>query len=204
MRRVFYPLGMATLLAFLGLVLTYTDEAVTAMDVRMDELLYGRELLSAISVLGDQIVIFSVSIVLILFLWIQQKNFRGMLFVFFSAGAGNALNQLLKFSFERARPELPHGLETFSFPSGHAMVGLLYLFTLAYFITERTASNTMRITVWAIAVVLAGLVGLSRVAGGEHFFSDVLAGWFMGYTWFVAVAVWYEWRYRFRKKPADS
>lgn len=201
MKRIFYPLGMATLLGFFGILLTYASEPIERLDARMDSYLYGNGLLDAMSFFGGQLVILSISVLFLLYLWIRERDYRGMLFVFFAVGAGNALNQALKFSFERQRPDLPHGLETFSFPSGHAMMGILYLLTLAYFITSRVASRTTRTTIWGLAVVFAIVIGLSRVAGGEHYFSDVLAGWFLGYSWFVAVAVWYEWRtWQFRNK----
>lgn len=199
-KRLFYPLGMATLLGFLAILLNYPDGAFRQIDQKAQELLQGNKFLDAMSVLADQWMIFAVSIALLLFLWLHRRNYRGMLFVFLSAGAGNALNLSLKQAFERQRPDFSHGLETFSFPSSHAMVGLLYLFTLAFFITENLASRSARWMVWIIAVALTLLAGLSRVAGNEHYFSDVLAGWFAGYSWFVAVAVWYGMREYFLKK----
>ncbi len=147
--------------------------------------------------------IISVSLLLLVYLWLFQKNYRAMLFVFFAVGVGNVLNQLMKSWFERPRPELPVALESFSFPSNHAMVGLLYLFTLAYFVSEWSASRTSKVVVWLVAVSLSVTVALSRVAGGEHYFSDVIAGLFAGYAWFVGVAVWYELRERlYRKKTS--
>lgn len=143
----------------------------------------------------------SVSLSLLVYLWLFRKNYRGMLFVFLAVGVGNVLNQLMKEWFGRPRPDLPHGLESFSFPSNHAMVGLLYLFTLAYFIAEGISSRKIKAIVWLVAVALSVTVALSRVAGGEHYFSDITAGLFAGYAWFVAVAVWYEIRERqFRKR----
>ena len=200
MKRLFYSLGMATLLGFFGILFSYSNDSFREIDLKASQWLKGRELLDGISVLGEQWVIFAVGIGLILFLWLHRRNYRGMLFVFLTVGAGNALNQVLKRIFERERPDFPHGLESFSFPSGHAMVGLLYLFTAAYFIVEHMASKTGKWIVWIVAVSLAILIGLSRVAGSEHYFSDVLAGWFAGYTWFVAVAVWYELRQGLFKK----
>jgi undecaprenyl-diphosphatase len=106
--------------------------------------------------------------------------------------------------YDRERPDFPHGLETFSFPSGHAMVGLLYLFTVAYFINEHLSSRGGKWLVWTAATILAAGIGLSRVAGGEHYFSDVIAGWCAGYSWFVAIAVWYEMREWFYRKHMQN
>lgn len=203
-KNLFYALGMATLIVFFAILITFPSVEFRQIDIAAFDFLGGNAFLDSLSIIGDQWMIMSISIVLILYLWIHRKNYRGMLFVFLSVGVGNVLNQLLKRIFDRERPDFPHGLESFSFPSGHAMVGLLYLFTLAYFITEHLASKLVKWLVWLGAVVLTLVVGLSRIAGGEHYFSDVLAGWCAGYSWFVAIAVWYEVRERAFKKQVES
>lgn len=205
MKRIFYPLAMATLLGFFGILFYYQQEPVRELDERGASLLGGIGWLDAMSIIGEQWMIFTISFLLLVFLWIFRKNYRGMLFVFLAVGAGNVLNHLMKEWFERPRPDFPQELASYSFPSNHAMVGLLYLFTLAYFIGQY-AKKSMRLLVWGVAIALTILVALSRVAGGEHYISDVLAGLFLGYTWFVLVAIWYEMRERqFRKrKPVQS
>lgn len=201
MKRFFYPLAVAALLGFFAILVNYSNEPVIRIDQSAAELLGGRTLLDGMSFIGDPWMIITVSLLLLVYLWVFQKNYRGMLFVFFSVGVGNVLNQLMKEWFERPRPESLHGLESFSFPSNHAMVGLLYLFTAAYFLAEASASRKSKVVIWAVAAGLAVTVALSRVAGGEHYFSDVAAGSLLGYAWFVGVAVWYEIRERqFRNK----
>jgi undecaprenyl-diphosphatase len=46
----------------------------------------------------------------------------------------------------------------------------------------------MRVFYVAVAVILTGLVGVSRVYLGVHWPSDVLAGWSLGAAW--ALLVW--------------
>ncbi|WKA55247.1 phosphatase PAP2 family protein [Planococcus shixiaomingii] len=203
-KLVFYPLGMATLIAFFAILITFPSVQFRQIDIAAFELLGGNSFVDGLSLLGDQWVIMTISVSLIVYLWIHRKNYRGMLFVFLTAGVGNVLNQLLKRIYDRERPDFPHGLESFSFPSGHAMVGLLYLFTVAYFMAENIASKSGKWLVWGVAAALALGVGLSRVAGGEHYFSDVLAGWCAGYSWFIAIAVWYETRERLYRKQMHN
>lgn len=203
MKRLFYPLAVAALLGFFAILVNYSSESIIRIDQSAGELLGGRTLLDSMSFLGEPWMIATVSLLLLVYLWLFRENYRGMLFVFLAVGVGNVLNQLMKEWFERPRPELPHSLESFSFPSNHAMVGLLYLFTLAYFLSEASSSRTRKTAIWVVAVALSLLVALSRVAGGEHYFSDVAAGLFAGYAWFVGVAVWYEIRERlFRKRTS--
>ena len=193
---------MATLLGFFAILLNFSSEPLRRLDQNAVSIFGQTGWLDALSLIGDQWVIVTVSFILILYLWLFRQNYRGMLFVFLSVGAGNMINQLFKQAFERNRPDFPHGLGTFSFPSNHAMVGLLYLFTVAYFVTEGMSTKIAKWAVWLLAIGLSAAVGLSRVAGMEHYLSDVIAGWFAGYSWFVAVAVWYELRERlFKKRP---
>lgn len=199
-KRLFYPLGMATLIGFFAILTSYTNEGFLELDLRTMEWLHGLILLDALSVFADRWLVLILSLGLIIYLWVKMQNFRGMLFVFLAVGVGNGLNELMEYFFVTERPDLPRGLETFSFPSSHAMLGLLLYFTLAYFLAEQMVSKSAGWLIWMIAVLVVVLTGLSRVAGGEHFFSDVLAGWFIGYSLFVATAVWYEMRERqFRK-----
>lgn len=200
MRRIFYPLGMATLIGFFAILTAYSTPEFKEIDAWAADKLYGLSWLDSLSILGEDPVLFVVGMGMILYLWFHHRNYRAMLFVFLTVGAGKALNVLLKEALTRGRPPVPQELESYSFPSEHAMGGLLYIFTAAYFITTYMVSEIGKWMVWIAAVGLVAGIGLSRVAGGEHYFSDVLAGWCAGYTLFVAVAIWYEFReHRFEK-----
>lgn len=201
MKRVFYPLAMATLLGFFGILYYYQQEPARELDERAASLFGGIGWLQAMSFIGEQWLIFVVSFLLLVFLWAFRHNYRGMFFVFLAVGAGNALNHLLQQWFARPMPGFPEEVASYGFPSNHAMVGLLYLFTLAYFLGERVGTKSLRLVIWLSAILLTVLTALSQVANGSHYLSDVLAGLFLGYTIFVLVAIWYEMRERqFRKR----
>lgn len=194
-KKWFYPLGFVTLLGFATLFLTFTSDEVIRLDLKMDEFLNGNQFITAFHYLGDTKFIVVVVLILFAYLWIRTKNYRGMLFALIAVGGGNVLNQVLKKWIQRERPDVPNQLESFSFPSGHAMVGLLCVFTIAYFVTEHQ-SKKEGILIWSGAVLLTVMIGLSRIAESRHFASDVFAGWMVGYTWFVIVVLWYEYRNR--------
>lgn len=196
MKKVFYPLGLVTLLGFAMLFFTFSRDEMVQIDTKMTNILGDNAFITAFHYLGEPVFVVGVMLILLAYLWGRSKNYRGMLFVLFSVGVGNVLNQVFKKWIQRARPDVPHQLESFSFPSGHAMLGLLYVFTIAYFLTEYQSDKKVRILIWIGAVVLAALIGLSRIAEHRHFASDVFAGWMLGYTWFVIVAFWYEYRKR--------
>lgn len=196
MKRLLYLLGILALIGFIGIGLTFADGAFEEMDQWAADLLGGLGLLDVLSILADEAIVFIVGMAMILYLWLRRKDYRGMLFVFLTVGAGRALNQGLKEVFQRERPDFSHGLDSYGFPSWHAMGAVLYLLTAAYFLVGSLGTRTARGFVWLAAVGLAIAIGLSRVAGGEQYFSDILAGWCIGYALFAAVVFWYEMRER--------
>jgi membrane-associated phospholipid phosphatase len=100
------------------------------------------------------------------------------------------LTTLLKDLVGRVRPDYAQGgarLDTLSFPSGHSsgiatlvVVGLL----LAWPLLSPRAQRW-----WVLAgVVLALVVGLSRIWLGVHYPSDVIGGWSFGIAWTLLTA----------------
>ena len=88
----------------------------------------------------------------------------------------NLLSEALKLVFQRPRPESFFGFEspiTYSFPSGHAMVSLVFYLALA----EVLAPPGRRPAARVAAAVLSLAVGFSRVYLGVHYPTDVAAGW---------------------------
>lgn len=156
---------------------------------------FGNRFIEIFHYIGEPKFVVAVAVVLMVYLAWKEKNYRGMLFVVLTFAAGNVLNQLLKKWEQRPRPEIEDQLTSFSFPSGHSMTGILYLFTLAYILAENS-SKGRKILLWLGATILMVLIGLSRIAGARHFATDVLAGWSIGYTWFIICVIWYERRKR--------
>ncbi|MFO0797522.1 MAG: phosphatase PAP2 family protein [Gemmataceae bacterium] len=115
----------------------------------------------------------------------------------FAATAGGALLSLgLKEFFSRPRPQLVPHLSyslTSSFPSGHSMLAAVTYLTLGSLLARLVRSGWAKLYFAAVAAVLAGLVGASRVYLGVHYPTDVLAGWSAGLAW--AVGCWLAARY---------
>ncbi len=102
----------------------------------------------------------------------------------------NGVNALLKMALLQPRPywvdERVQGLASetsFGAPSGHAQIatGIWGLF----------AGWAGRSWAWVIAIVVMGLIGLSRIYLGVHFVHDVILGWLLGgLTLWVFVRLW--------------
>jgi undecaprenyl-diphosphatase len=100
--------------------------------------------------------------------------------------SGVILSTLLKGFFHRGRPSVvPHldVVSSASFPSGHSMMSAIVYLTLGGLLARVVRRRRLKVYALTAAMLLAFLVGLSRVVLGVHYPSDVLAGWAAGLTW---------------------
>jgi membrane protein DedA with SNARE-associated domain/membrane-associated phospholipid phosphatase len=115
-----------------------------------------------------------------------QRCWRTVAYWLATVASAEVMVQVLKRTLGRHRPlPLYHGIEQYSFPSGHATISAVVLASLAFLLTRGQATR-WRITVAAIAAVYVALVGFSRLYLGAHWLSDVLGGFSFG---LAAVAV---------------
>lgn len=108
-----------------------------------------------------------------------------------SVPGGMLVNVLLKYSYQRVRPQFDAplvSLSTYSFPSGHTSGAMLFYGLLVAFLFSRVRAWPARVAIVLLALALVALVGLSRVYLGAHYLSDVLAAAAFGLAW-LAVCV---------------
>jgi undecaprenyl-diphosphatase len=138
-----------------------------------------------ITALGGFFNLTLLTIAVVIYLSLINKA-RLALFVAVAVGGGALLNTVLKNLIERPRPDLvPHGTEAAlsSFPSGHAMMSTVVFLTLGTLLAYATDDVRLKVFYLASAVLLAFVVGLSRIYLGVHWPTDILAGWVAGATW---------------------
>jgi membrane-associated phospholipid phosphatase len=75
--------------------------------------------------------------------------------------------------------------ESSSFPSGHALEATSALLALLVFVLPMLSRAVGRAAIALTALSLL-LVGIARVALNVHYPSDVLAGWSLGYLYFLS------------------
>lgn len=129
---------------------------------------------------------------------VQQREYRMTWLVLMAVGGGMVLTTLLKEGFGRPRPDLvPHGafVTSASFPSGHAMVSAATYLTLGALLARTQSRRRLKAYLLLLAILLAFMVGVSRVYLGVHWPTDVLAGWAAGAVWAIVswlVARWLQ------------
>lgn len=183
--------GIITLAIFIIFALNLNSDWVKEFDKWGVETFEGNSFLSPFHYIGETLFVVIVALITLLVLWLKSKNYRAMIFTLITFAGGNALNILMKNLFQRERPERADQLTSYSFPSGHSMTGILYLFTVAYLLTE-FRSKAEKTFAFIVAFALMSCVGLARVAETRHYLSDVISGWSLGFTVFMFALYWYE------------
>lgn len=143
-----------------------------------------------LTALGGISVLTLFAVIAVVFLLIQGKRLSAALMVTGLAG-GFMLSESLKALFERARPpEAYQAVETLnaSFPSGHALLSTVFYLTLGVMLTRAFQQRRLKAFVLGTAILIALLIGLTRVYLGAHWASDVMAGWCAGTAW--AMTLW--------------
>jgi undecaprenyl-diphosphatase len=143
------------------------------------------EMARDVSALGGFTWITFATVVIAIYLWIDDKT-RMAVLLFAATASGALLSLILKSVFARPRPDLvPHLSQVFtsSFPSGHSMIAAVVYLTMGSLLASVISNRTLKVYVLAIAVMLTTAVGLSRIYLGVHYPTDVLAGWLAGLVW---------------------
>jgi undecaprenyl-diphosphatase len=166
-----------------------------SLDAPSDQWLQG--LSRDVTALGSMVVLTFITIGTATYLLIERK-FGPAVLLLVSVGGGVIVRDLLKVHFERPRPPeiSPYAdLDTWSFPSGHAMMSVIVYLVIATLLLREQPHLRARIYFFAVAITLTVGVGLSRVSLGVHWPMDVLGGWTIGAAWAIfccTVAYWVE------------
>ena len=86
--------------------------------------------------------------------------------------------------YNRPRPvfDVPvwHQMTAPGFPSGHSIAAVMCFGLLAYLIVPKISSRFWKAVVIVTAVLVILYIGFSRLFVGDHYLTDVLAGYALG------------------------
>jgi membrane-associated phospholipid phosphatase len=85
------------------------------------------------------------------------------------------------------------------FPSGHAIAVIIFYGLLAYLLAPKMPSAFWKTVVVALALLIIGFVGFSRIFTGGHYLTDILAGYSVGIACFGAIYTLVEMHYQTHK-----
>ena len=196
---------LLTLLAgftvFLGLVIGFVGLADEVRDG--ETLAFDRSLLEAINTtssplsdsffvgvtdLGGVVGIITLTLIGLAVL-LTKRRYQSAVILAASVAGAAAINLVLKFMFERVRPDLWQQLITetsYSFPSGHAMITSV----LAFAVIAIAWKTRYRITAIVVALGFMVVISYSRLYLGVHYPTDILAGWLVSAAWvYIVLAV---------------
>jgi len=149
-----------------------------------------------VSNIGSPTVLRLLIVAMAVLLWLRRAR-RLALWAAATIAGGALIDVVLKAAVGRARPHFAHPVAIAgggSFPSGHAFTatlaaGVLLLWALPLL------SPGWRIAAWIGAALVPLAVGVSRVALGVHWVSDVVGGWILGAGLLAATSAAFEtWR----------
>ncbi len=209
------PVGLGTLLTFFSgsllLVAHIKQEVLTEKEEEIDNAIL--KFLSA-NVINSHITIFMKGVtymasanflkmaysVIVLF-QLGKRNWKRAVEIALIGIGGFIITYLMKLTFHRRRPPHPliNPLVNFSFPSGHAISGIIFYGLLAYLLWKTNLSASEKYRLASFLIFFAFLIGFSRVYLRLHYPSDVAAGLLIGFAWLILTV----WLFERLKKKTD-
>ena len=141
----------------------------------------------AITFLGKHSFLIPANLILII-LFLIRKKYKTSLIIAFVSLSSLGLMTLLKNLFHRLRPGNPlitQGVSGYSFPSGHALMSVVFYGLLIWWIVKYRPHNFWWKLVIIFLVFLMFLIGFSRIYLRVHYTTDVLAGFCIGTCWLL-------------------
>ena len=138
--------------------------------------------------------ILPVSVALLVWFWLSKRIFY-FLFLAFSVSVSAGLVFLLKDFFVRVRPAIESRLvseDSFSFPSGHAMMAIAFWGALAYLLAENFPKRWQKIIVAVGGAALIFIISASRLYLGVHWPTDILGSWILAGVWLAGLILLFK------------
>ena len=94
------------------------------------------------------------------------------------------LNIILKLTFARERPDILRLVteNSYSFPSGHAMINMALYTVLIIYAYKSIKSKRIKYPLIIAMMLLVIAIGFTRIYLGVHYAGDIIGGWLLGFA----------------------
>lgn len=186
-----------SILLCLVLFIFFTRLVIIEQNLSFDEKVFthiepyitpGRtKFMSFITLLGKHTFLIPFNILLIIFFILRKKKWFSIKIATLSL-SGLLIKIALKVLFQRERPLTPliEKVSGYSFPSGHALIGISFYGLLIYVIWREIKQDWLKWLLTIFLVLLIVLISFSRIYLRVHYASDVIAGLAAGFIWLIA------------------
>jgi membrane-associated phospholipid phosphatase len=141
--------------------------------------------------------------------WLWKRHWHMLSMLLVGVIGGNIWFEVLSNAFGRHRPiftdPLNPPLPGPGFPSGHSMTSMLLYGLILYLLLPRLKSWRWRLLAAVDAALILLVMGFSRLYMGDHYPTDVLAGYAFGLAWGALVYTsleLFQQRWRAWRSPA--
>jgi len=146
---------------------------------------WATALMKSVTWLGSNVVMIPLVAIIGCYFLLRDRDWRPAASMAAALVGANVIYRAAKSWVGRPRPPGSFhliGVSGFSFPSGHATVAVA-CWGLAALLLGAGRPIRVKLALWTAAVVIIGLVGLSRIYLGAHWWTDVVAGFALGGFW---------------------
>ena len=171
-----------------------TNGPLIQLDVPVSNAIHAAALQSSLVVrdlmilgfyVGEHLIVAIGALLAVYFLYKRFWPELGMVVIAW-AGEG-AIWLFLSQYYNRPRPvfDVPvwHQMTSPGFPSGHVIAAVMCYGLLAYLLIPKSSSRFWKIAISVMAGLIILYIGVSRLFVGDHYLSDVLAGYALGIAW---------------------
>jgi undecaprenyl-diphosphatase len=144
-------------------------------------------LMTGLTAMGSTIVVLPIFL-LVGGALVATRRFGAAVFLTVALVGSLVIDAAMKLVFERPRPKLDYAavLPDYSFPSGHAMNGVVFYVSIALIAWSVFGRRIGLVSTIAAGILAIG-IGLSRIYLGFHYMTDVIGGWLAGIVWLLIV-----------------
>jgi len=197
--NLFLMIAIVFALIFAGVVFMTAGSLGTSIDEGLANWADGKNetvlasIMKVASIIGSSEVIMLITVAIGLY-FLMRRHWRHFFFFFVLSVGGVILNLALKMFIQRTRPgdeaemievfNYTFELQSYSFPSGHAMrASILFLF-LIYLAVYSFRNIPLKIGLIIIYISILLSVALSRIMLDAHYATDVIGAVIVSIAWF--------------------